>query len=264
MKKLSILVISILLSGCQQKQPVKEETIEKTTEKVMPKEPTKPEETEIWEPVPPIVSFSEANVPSDAIVLFNGTDLSAWESVTNPGQPAPWSINEDGSMTVVNGTGDIQTKQNFGSIQLHIEWRNPKKPKANGQNRGNSGIFFQDRYEVQVLDSYQNETYVNGQAASVYKQHAPLANASKPSGEWQSYDIVFHAPEFDAEGRKTKSGTLTVFHNGVLVQDHVEILGTTEYIGWPKNEAHGDAPLKLQDHNDESGVSYRNIWLRKL
>ncbi len=257
-------MLIFLLSGCRQKQPAREEKAKKTTEKTMSNEPVKPEETEIWEPVPPVVSFSKTHVPSDAIILFDGNDLSAWESIKNPGQPAPWNINDDGSMTVKNGSGDIQTKQNFGSIQLHIEWRNPEKPRANGQNRGNSGIFFQDRYEVQVLDSYQNETYVNGQAASVYKQHIPLVNACKPSGEWQSYDIVFHAPVFDPEGRKTRSGTLTVFHNGVLVQDHVEILGTTEYIGWPKNKAHGEAPLKLQDHNDESGVSYRNIWLRKL
>ncbi|MFD0863364.1 DUF1080 domain-containing protein [Sungkyunkwania multivorans] len=240
-------------------------TKESVTQQDQKKEPTDPKETEVWEPEPKKISFDKNGIPSDAIVLFNGEDLDAWESAKNEGEPAKWIINEDGSMTVKDKSGDIKTKQDFGSVQLHIEWRNPADPRADGQNRGNSGIFLQDRYEVQVLDSYgDNRTYANGQAASVYKQYSPLVNANRPSGEWQVYDIIFHAPEFDSQGNKIKSGTLTVLHNGILVQDHVEILGTTEYIGWPKNVAHGKAPLKLQDHNDNSGVSYRNIWLREL
>jgi len=244
------------------------ETTETTTEPVTDKdthaEITDPKETEIWEPVPEKVTVNDNGVPSDAIVLFDGTNLNQWVSVKEEGQPAPWMINGDGSMTVKNESGDIQTTQDFGSVQLHIEWKNPVEPRADDQNRGNSGIFFQKRYEVQVLDNYDNPTYVNGMVASVYKQQIPLVNASNPSGEWQVYDIIFHAPEFNDAGEKTKSGYLTVMHNGVLVQDHVEILGTTEYIGLPKNSAHGKAPIKLQDHNDNSGVTYRNIWVREL
>ena len=265
MKKLITAAVAILLfSSCNQAQeneatPKKEQTIEAQ------KEPSDPKDTEVWEPEPEKVSFNALDIPSDAIVLFDGSNLDAWESAKYEGQPADWTINEDGSMTVKDQSGDIQTKEKFGSIQLHIEWRNPAEPRADGQNRGNSGVFLQNRYEIQVLDSYgDNRTYSNGQAGALYKQYAPLVNASKPSGEWQVYDIVFHAPEFNAEGKKTKSGTLTVFHNGTLIQDHVEILGTTEYLGNPKNSPHAEAPLKLQDHHDNSGVTYRNIWLRKL
>jgi hypothetical protein len=268
MKRFIVLLSLIMLSyACHKGSENQEKTKEITTEinaKTETKEPTEPEETEIWEPVPAKVNLNEYGVPSDAIILFDGSNLDAWESAKEEGGKAPWIINEDGSMTVKNGTGDIRTKQNFGSMQLHIEWRNPVTPRADGQNRGNSGVFFQERYEVQILDTYENITYVNGQAASVYKQHIPLVNACKPSGEWQVYDIIFHAPEFDDNGNKTKSGTLTVLHNGVLVQDHVEIKGSTEFIGWPKNNPHGKAPLKLQDHNDNSGVSFRNIWIREL
>ncbi len=228
------------------------------------KDYTKPATTEVHEPIPAKVTTGKHNAaPSDAIVLFDGTNLNQWVS-TRDSLAAKWTLNKDGSMTVKNGTGDIQTKQEFGDIQLHIEWRNPAAPRANGQNRANSGVFFQGLYEVQVLDNYDNTTYANGQAGSIYKQHIPLVNASKPSGEWQTYDIIYHAPTFDSIGRKTKSATVTVLHNGVLIQDHVVIYGTTEYIGVPKNNPHGKGPLKLQDHNDNSGVSYRNIWVREL
>ena len=228
------------------------------------KDYTKPKTTEVHEPIPAKVTTGKMNsAPSDAIVLFDGTNLDNWVGARDS-LAAKWIINKDGSMTVKNGSGDIQTKQNFGDIQLHIEWRNPATPRAKGQNRANSGVFFQGRYEVQVLDNYDNITYANGQAGSVYKQHIPLVNASKPSGEWQTYDIIYHAPKFDQIGRKTKSATVTVLHNGVLIQDHVVIYGTTEYIGIPKNNPHGKGPLKLQDHNDNSGVSYRNIWVREL
>ena len=231
----------------------------------------KPEDTEVWQPEPRVVTPGQKDTaPSDAIVLFDGSDLSKWRS-SRTLEAAEWTINKDGSMTVKPGNGDIETRQQHGSIQLHIEWKSPDVVKSEGQGRGNSGVFFQRRYEVQVLDSYQNRTYSNGQAASVYKQHIPLVNAMRAPGEWQVYDIIFMEPEFDASGKKIKSGSLTVFHNGVLVQNHVEILGTTEYIGLPKNgrdimpgegATRLDRTLALQDHGNL--VSYRNIWMRKL
>ena len=227
------------------------------------KEPTVPEATEIYEPVPPkVVPGKNGLPPSDAIVLFDGSNLDQWISAVDS-TAAKWHLNGDGSMTVKDKTGDIQTKQNFGSVQLHIEWRSPAEVNGEGQNRANSGVFLSGLYEVQVLDNNDNSTYVNGQVGSIYKQHVPLAMASVPSGEWNSYDIIYHAPEFE-KGQKVRSGTLTVIQNGVLIQDNVEIKGTTPYIGWPKNPPHGEGPLRLQDHRDNSRVSYRNIWLRKL
>ena len=260
---LYIFSISIILLSCQQKTVPTRETAEpeKEISKEEQKEITDPKATEIWEPEPKAVTFNENNVPSDAIVLFDGTHLDQWIS-SKDSTAAAWTINADKTMTVKPGTGDIQTKQNFGSVQLHLEWSAPDIIKSKGQGRGNSGIFFQNLYEVQILDSYQNRTYSNGQATAIYKQHIPLVNATKAPDQWQTYDIIFHAPEFDAEGNKIKSGTFTVIHNGVLVQDHVEILGTTEYIGPPKNPAHGKGPIKLQDHSNP--VQYRNIWVRKL
>lgn len=257
---IQLLSVCILYFSCQTNQ---ESITGLVSDQSNHKEITEPEDTEIWEPISLKVSVSDAGIPSDAIVLFDGSNLDQWKNAKDE-TPATWLLNDDSSMTVKDKSGDIQTKQDFGSVQLHIEWRNPAEPRADGQNRGNSGVYFQKRYEVQVLDNYDNPTYVNGQVASVYKQHSPLVNASKPSGEWQTYDMIFHEPEFDADGQKTKSATLTVIHNGVLVQDHVEIYGTTEYIGLPKNEAHGKGPILLQDHGDKSGVSYRNIWLREL
>lgn len=226
------------------------------------KEPTKPEATEIWEPKPLAVIPGKNNAaPSDAIVLFDGTNLDAWKS-TKENAKVLWMINPEGSMTVKPGSGAIQTQQIFGDVQLHIEWKSPTEIKGDGQNRGNSGVFLQKRYEVQVLDNNNNDTYVNGQVGSIYKQSIPLAKASAPTGEWNTYDIIFHAPQFDASGNKTKAGTITVLHNGILVQDHFELKGTTEYIGWPKNKAHGNDAIELQDHG--SPVSYRNIWVREL
>ena len=227
------------------------------------KEPTTPEATEVYEPVPPrVVPGKNGIPPSDAIVLFDGSDLDEWISTVDS-TAAKWHLNGDGSMTVKDKTGDIQTKQNFGSVQLHIEWRSPAEVHGEGQSRANSGVFLSGIYEVQVLDNNDNSTYVNGQVGSIYKQHVPLAMASAPTGEWNSYDIIYHAPEFE-KGQKVKSGTLTVIQNGVLIQDNVEIKGTTPYIGWPKNPPHGKGPLKLQDHQDNSRVSYRNIWVREL
>lgn len=221
---------------------------------------TQPEASEVWEPQPRKVNVNENGIPSDAIVLFDGKNLDHWES-RNDSSIAKWKV-ENGAMTVVKGTGDIQTKASFGSVQLHIEWRTPSVIEGEGQGRGNSGVFFQKRYEVQVLDNYNNKTYSNGQAGSVYKQHIPLVNACKAPGEWQTYDIIFNEPVFNEDGLKVRSGTFSVIHNGILIQNNVEIKGTTEYIGFPKNMAHGEDKIMLQDHGNP--VSYRNIWLRKL
>ena len=228
------------------------------------KEPTTPKETEIWEPKPQtVIPGKNYNAPSDAIVLFDGTNFNEWESITDATK-VDWLLNGDGSMTVKNKSGNIQTKLSFGSVQLHLEWRSPKEISGNGQGRGNSGVFLQKRYEVQVLDNNNNDTYANGQVGSIYKQSIPLAKASVESGEWNVYDIIYHAPEFDDQGTKIKSTTITVIHNNVLIQDHFVIKGSSEFIGWPKNNPHGKAPLMLQDHQDNSRVSYRNIWLREL
>ena len=198
--------------------------------------------------------------PSDAIILFDGKDLSHWKS-TKDGGPAKWEI-KDGAMTV-NGTGSISTKKEFGDCQLHVEWATPSEVKGDGQGRGNSGIYLQGRYEIQVLDSFENKTYFDGQAGAVYKQHAPLVNASRPPGEWQSYDIIYHPPRFDAEGKVLKAATVTVLHNGVLVQDHAEILGPTGAKGKPELKAHPvKQSLELQDHHNP--VRFRNIWIREL
>jgi hypothetical protein len=199
--------------------------------------------------------------PSDAIVLFDGTDLSKWEKEKD-GRPAEWTV-ADGAMVVKPGTGGIRTKQGFGSVQLHIEWATPSPAKGSGQDRGNSGVFLQGIYEVQVLDSFENQTYWHGTAGSVYKQYPPLVNATRKPGEWQVYDIVYHAPQFNDDGRVTKRATFTVFHNGVLIQDHVEVMGVTTHLGPPYYKAHPDkGPISLQDHDHT--VRYRNIWVREL
>jgi hypothetical protein len=220
-----------------------------------------PEITEYWEPVPPVVTPGTGTAPpSDAIVLFDGTSLDKWESVS--GGPAKWKL-EDGVMTVVKGAGDIQTRQAFGDVQIHIEWRTPAHVAGEGQGRGNSGVFLQKLYEVQVLDNYQNVTYSNGQAAAVYKQHIPLVNACLPPGEWQAYDIIYTAPRFREDGRLFSPATMTVIHNGILVQNHVTLLGPTVYNELPLYKPHGlKQSLMLQDHNNP--VSYRNIWIREL
>ncbi|SEN33570.1 3-keto-disaccharide hydrolase [Halomonas caseinilytica] len=219
------------------------------------------EKTEVWEPVPETVQAPADGVPSDATVLFDGTNLDAWEA--EDGGAAPWHV-EGRAMTVKRGAGGIRTREDFCDVQLHLEWRTPEDTAGmDGQDRGNSGVFLQERYEIQVLDSYDNETYPNGQAASIYKQHIPLVNASRPPGEWQSYDIIYTAPRFDDAGELESPAYATVLHNGVLVQNHVEIQGTTEWIGAPSyDEAHGCAPLYLQDH--DAAVSFRNIWVREL
>ncbi len=261
------LLAIIITIGCQQRKQEKPTIPDKPAvvihEEYLGEEPTKPEETEVYEPVPPMVAVDENDVPSDAIVLFDGSGFDEW-SMTNDSTEVVWHLNGDGSMTVKDKTGDIQTKRNFGDIQLHIEWRSPAEIEGKGQSRGNSGVFLNNLYEVQVLDNNDNDTYVNGQVAAIYKQYVPLAKASKPSGGWNTYDIIYRAPDFSDDGQKIKSGTITVLHNGVLVQDHVELKGTTPYIGWPKNPPHGKGPIRLQDHGDNSRVSYRNIWVREL
>ncbi|MDP5130076.1 MAG: DUF1080 domain-containing protein [Paraglaciecola sp.] len=215
--------------------------------------------TEVWLPVPPIIISALGQPPSDAIVLLKD-GLSAWQSV-NTGKNADWLLQE-GVLTVKPGSGDIKTNDTFCDVQLHIEWRTPTAdPTKSGQYQNNSGIFLQERYEIQILDSYQNDTYPNGQAGAVYKQTSPLVNAMRPTGEWQTYDIIYKAPRFDGDTRLSP-GFVTVLHNGVLVQNHTEIQGTTEWIGPPQQPAHGCGALKLQDHGDK--VSFRNIWVRNL
>jgi len=215
-------------------------------------------------PAPPVVRVGSAGVasppPSDAVVLFDGRDLTKW--LASDGNAAKWTV-RDGYVEVAPGTGAIHTAQGFGDVQLHVEWAAPSPPRGSDQDRGNSGVFLMGRYEVQVLDSYGNVTYPDGQAAAVYGQYPPLANASRPPGEWQSYEIVFHRPRFGADGALLRPATLTVLHNGVLVQDGVTLTGPTAHQRRPPYEAHPDRlPLSLQDH--EHPVRYRNIWLREL
>jgi len=212
---------------------------------------------------PPVITpgAKPGDAPSDAIVLFDGKNLSGWKSLRSGGD-AQWTV-QDGYMQVKAGTGDIATKQEFGDCQLHVEWATPAEVKGDSQGRGNSGVFLMGHYEIQVLDSYQNPTYFHGQAGSVYKQHAPLVNASRKPGEWQYYDIVFSAPEFDEIGKVTKRARVTVFHNGVLVQNNVEIYGETWHDRAPSYIAHpSKGPLKLQDHGNP--MRFRNIWVRPL
>lgn len=222
-----------------------------------------PEMTEFWTPQPKIVTPADMDriipAPSDAIVLFDGKNLSQWQS--DKGGEAKWAI-EDGAMTVVPRSGGIRTKQEFGDYQLHIEWRSPVVVKGTSQGRGNSGIFMQGLYELQVLDNYDNETYMNGQAGSIYKQTPPLVNAVQKPGKWNVYDVIYTAPRFKEDGTIHTHGRITVLLNGVLIQNNTIILGTTEYIGLPQVKAHGKGPIALQDHGDL--VSFRNIWIREL
>ncbi len=202
-----------------------------------------------------------AKPPADAVVLFGGKDLSAWKSKKDGG-PAKWKV-ENGYMEVVKGTGYVETVQGFGDCQLHVEWMAPSPPVGQDQDRGNSGVFLMGIYELQIVDSYGNVTYPDGQAAAVYGQYPPLVNASRPPGQWQTYDIVFHGPRFDAAGQVTRKASFTVLHNGVLVQDHVELVGPTANKAQPPYAAHPTKlPLSLQDHDHP--VRFRNIWIREL
>lgn len=221
-----------------------------------------PKLSEQWTPEPRIITPGKTaqDAPSDAIVLFNGTDANAWQS--KDGSPVKWKI-ENGALVVAGGTGEIHTRDGFGDCQLHIEWRTPAEVKGDGQGRGNSGIFFMGRYELQVLDSYNNRTYSNGQAGSIYKQLPPLVNASRPPGEWQSYDVIFIAPQFYEDGSVKSQARITVFHNGVLVQNNATLAGGSQYIGLAVYEKHSNKePLILQDHGNPT--AFRNIWVRPL
>ena len=217
--------------------------------------------TEYWEPVPPVVSVpADTGIPSDAIVLFDGKSLESWEPVKEGS--SGWKI-ENGTMVVVPKAGMIRTKQAFGDVQLHLEFQTPTPPQGDSQKRGNSGVFFMELYELQVLDSYQNPTYVNGQAGSIYKQYPPLVNASRPPGEWQTYDVVFTAPVFGPDGLMKIPAYVTAFHNGVLVQNHVELKGPTEFRGYPAYKPQtARLPLSLQVHRNP--LRFRNLWVRPL
>jgi hypothetical protein len=231
-----------------------------------------PKDTEVWEPVPPIVTPGATNdkPPSDAIILFDGTNLDQWVS-TKDKSPADWKV-ADGVITVVKTPGNnIETKRSFKNYQLHLEWRIPTEITGSDQARGNSGLFLAATgpgdagYELQILDSYNNKTYVNGQAASIYKQGIPLANAMRKPGEWQVYDVVWTAPTFNGDGSVKTPAYVTAFHNGVLVQNHFELKGETLYIGKPEYKKYDTAPIKLQAHGDPSPpISFRNIWVREL
>ena len=221
-----------------------------------------PKLSEVWQPEPRVITPGKTSqdAPSDAIILFDGKDLSQWQSAK--GGEAKWKVKDD-YMQVVPGTGIIQTKKSFGDCQLHIEWRTPDTVKGDGQGRGNSGIFLMGLYELQVLDSYHNRTYSNGQAGGIYKQSMPLVNVCRPPGEWQTYDILFTAPRFNSDSTLRSAARITVFQNGVLVQNNFSIWGSTEYIGIPVYKMTPEKlPLALQDHGNP--VRYRNIWIREL
>jgi len=222
-------------------------------------DPNRPLPTVI-DPETPSTQDSPGRPPSDAVVLFDGKDLSKWAH--KDGSPAKWKV-ENGYFEVVPKTGYIYTREAFGDCQLHVEFSEPAPPKGEDQDRGNSGVFLQGLYETQVLDSYQSKTYADGQAGAIYGQYPPLVNASRPPGQWQSYDIVFHGPRFEKDGKLLRPARVTVLHNGVLVQDNVELTGPTAHGKRPPYEPQPEKlPLALQDHNHP--VRYRNIWVREL
>ncbi len=233
----------------------------------------KHEDTEFYTPVPKVVTpgISASNAPSDAIILFDGKNLDQWVSADDHSQPAKWTV-ENGIFTVLKGSGNIETKQSFNNYQLHLEWRIPANITGEGQARGNSGLFLASigkgdlGYELQILDAYQNKTYTNGMAGSIYKQTTPLVNAAKKPGEWQTYDVAWTAPVFNTDGSLKSPAKVTVLFNGILIQNNFELKGPTQYIGQPAyRQAHGPSPIKLQAHGDKSEpISFRNIWIREL
>lgn len=226
----------------------------------------RPEMTEIWVPEVTVVTPGETNMnpPADALILFDGTYRNLEKNWVNDRGEAPgWKV-ADNCVTVTQGSGNIRTKMAFEDIQLHIEWRTPAEvnPEMKSQGRGNSGIYLQGKYELQVLDSYENRTYRNGQAGSIYKQYAPLVNVCKEPGEWQTYDIIFTAPRFKSDSTLFTPARVTVLQNGVLIQNNVQLFGSTEFVGLPRYHFHGPDVILLQNHGNP--VSYRNIWVRKL
>ncbi len=233
-------------------------------------QPVRPEDTELHSPVPAVVAPGrrDAEPPSDAIVLFDGTDLSQWVKTSDKG-PAGWVV-QDRAMVVVRAAGNIETRRRFGSYQLHLEWRVPAGVTGTGQARGNSGVFLASTgpgdagYELQILDPYANPTYVNGQAASLYKQAAPLVNPGRPPGAWQTYDVIWTAPTFSGDGALIRPARVTALFNGVLVQNDFALAGPTRFIGKPTYAPHGPSPIKLQAHAGGGPVSFRNIWVRDL
>lgn len=234
-------------------------------------ETAKPEDTEVWQPEPKAVSpgATEWQAPSDAIVLFDGKNLDQWVSAQDK-SPAQWIV-ADGVLTVNKKAGNIETKRSFKNYQLHLEWKVPENITGSGQLRGNSGLFLASTgpgdagYELQILDSYINKTYVNGMAGSIYKQSIPLANPTRKPGEWQVYDVVWTAPTFNDDGSLKTPAYVTAFFNGVLVQNHFQLKGETRYIGQPFYKKFDSAPIKLQAHGDPSQpISFRNIWVREL
>jgi hypothetical protein len=271
-----LLVFVILVAGgvpiSAQQPAVAPETTQKPPAPAAAKPPAgKPEDTELWEPVPNVVTPGANNTapPSDAIVLFDGKNLDEWVSVQDK-SPAKWMV-ASGVLTVNKAAGNIETKRTFRNYQLHIEWKIPENITGSGQARGNSGVFLASTgpgdagYELQVLDSYDNKTYVNGQSGSIYKQGIPLVNANRKPGEWQTYDVVWTAPVFNEDGSLKTAAYVTVFFNGVLVQNHFELKGETRYIGPPSYKKYDAAPIKLQAHGDPSQpISFRNIWVREL
>ena len=255
MKKNIAIALTLLSAVCAQAQ-----------EKKYPEpEGMRPGMTEFWTPQRKVVTPGDIktnSAPSDAIVLFDGKNLDAWHN--GNGGAAEWIV-KNGVVTVDKTKGDIVTRKNFGSFQLHLEWCVPADINGEGQGRGNSGVFLQDKYEVQILDCYKNETYINGMTGSIYKQTPPQVNAMRKPGEWNVYDIIYTAPVFKEDGTYLYRPRVTVIHNGVVLQNNTEILGTTEYIGIPKVVPHGDGPIRLQMHGDPSkGISFRNIWIREM
>ncbi len=262
---LSLLFLTSLFVTLQAQEPENTEDLSKKSEVVTPEKDTlqaqEPEETEDWSRKPELVTPGKGTLPpSDAIVLYsNADDASKWEGDND--STIQWIA--DDNLTIAPKTTGIHTKQAFGDVQLHIEWRSPMEVVGNGQGRGNSGVFLMGLYELQVLDSYDNETYYNGQAGSIYKQHIPLVNACRAPGTWQSYDVIFTAPVFKEDGSVDSPAYITVIHNGVLIQNHVALWGPTQYIGKAEYKAHaGKLPIALQNHGNP--VSYRNIWIREL
>ncbi|SDB35282.1 protein of unknown function [Flavobacteriaceae bacterium MAR_2010_188] len=254
---LSLITISVVPVFAQQNYP-------NTPPEQSPME-MKPEMTEIWEPEVKVITPGKtvADAPSDAIILFDGSNTDNWVSQKDSTSVVPWKIVDNNYLEIVPGSGGIQTKMKFGDCQLHIEWSAPDTVENSGQGRGNSGIFFQNRYELQVLDSYNNRTYRNGQAGSIYKDHSPLVNVMKSPSEWNTYDVIYTAPRFKENGTLDYPARITVLHNGVVVQNNATIHGLTLYIGlhdYPTS--HGEDIIALQDHG--TAAQFRNIWIRRL